>query len=64
MNKKYELYVYCRRGGVSQDAGKHAECEADSAKEAKYKLYPEVMQLQKFYDQVSWEIHCEGKKVI
>lgn len=53
---KYGLYVYCRRGGVSQDAGLHASCEAKDIQEARRELLPKLDWLRQFYDEVSWKV--------
>jgi hypothetical protein len=57
---KYRLYVYCRRNGMSMDAGLQAEIEADSDKEAILELRVKGNSLYKYYD----EVHMTYKKVI
>lgn len=48
----YRLYVYCRRNGVSQDAGLHSEGEYLDDRTAKENLRRKGRQLYRYYDQV------------
>lgn len=49
-----ELYVYCRRGGVSRDAGLHARY-ADAA-EAAREMPADLAFLRRHYDEVSYRL--------
>lgn len=60
---EYILYVYCRRDGVSRDAGRHDSCQADDDKTAIRKLVASALGLKRHYDEVSCTIKC-GDKVI
>ena len=54
---RYALNVWCSRDGVSREAGTHATCEAKNETEARRKLLPELMWLEKFYDRVTWTVN-------
>ena len=60
---KYKLYVYCRRNGVSRDAGLHDECEAESDAEAQRKLYTSAFNLRRHYDTIACTIKQDGRTV-
>lgn len=53
---KYELYVWCRRDGLSRDAGLHATTESDSDQNAIDKLMEDGRWLLQFYDEVACSI--------
>jgi len=61
--KLYQLFVYCRRNGVSCDAGEHARGEYASDAEAIADLRPKVSWLYQFYDEVIWDIRQDGRIV-
>jgi len=54
--KTFALYVYCRRNGITCDAGEHARCEAETYSDAVTELEKEIPWLRQFYDEVSWEV--------
>lgn len=54
--KTYKLNVYCRRNGISQDAGTHAQIEATSDEVAISELKSKLPWLLRFYDEVYWAI--------
>lgn len=62
--KTYELYVYCRRNGISQDAGLHATKDAESDAEAvKYFKTEEAPWLMKWYDEVFFTVK-DGDRLV
>lgn len=56
--KKFGMFVYCRKNGVSRDSGLHFSFEAENLESAKLnpKISEELNWLYQFYDQVSFEI--------
>ena len=59
---EYKLFVYCRRSGVSQDAGLHSQVESDNETQALNKLRQDARWLTQFYDQVFCTIHKDGQE--
>lgn len=53
---RYELHVYCRRDGISRDAGLHAVEEAPDLDAARARFAPEESFLLQFYDEVDFHI--------
>ena len=56
---KYGLTVYCRRNGISRDAGAHAQCEARSDAEAQHQLKGDMADLFHHYDEIGFTIFTE-----
>ena len=63
MKKTYVLAVYCRRGGVSRDAGEHARGEYKSDAEAISNLRAKARGLKRYYDEVFCTILDKERRV-
>jgi hypothetical protein len=62
MKQKYYLNVYCRRNGMTCDAGIQAQGDFETAEDALY-LKNKLGPLYQHYDEVFWSIACEdGRK--
>ncbi len=60
---KYGLTVYCRRGGVSRDAGAHDQCEASNDDEAVKTLRTSANKLLRYYDHIGCAIFTEPDSI-
>lgn len=61
---KYELHVYCRRGGVTRDAGVHAHYECADDDEAKSKVGADLPFLTTHYDTVGWWLTSDDDRPV
>ena len=59
----YRLEVYCRRNGMSQDAGTQATGDYPDDQTAIDKLRVKVVDLYRYYDEVYWNIYQHQRKV-
>ena len=55
-----ELHVYCRRGGVTREAGLHATYADESDMEGQ--LRGDLSFLAKCYDEVYWSLRRDGQE--
>ena len=60
---KFEMFVYCRRNGVSCDAGLHATEHGESLAEVQPIFDREGRCLQQHYDEIQVTISCDGENV-
>lgn len=56
----YVLNVYCRRNGVSRDAGEHLSKEFESDEKAKQECIIAVSNLLRYYDEIVWSVATTG----
>lgn len=56
MTHNYVLHVFCRRNGISQDAGVHDSGDFETDEAAKTKLLSSLAFLRMHYDEIYWKI--------
>lgn len=61
--QKYELHVYCRREGRTCDGGLEASGEFANDEEAISFFQSALRRLRRHYDQVGYQITCNGRVV-
>lgn len=59
----YQLEVYCRRNGVTQDAGTQATGDYPDDQTAIKNLSQKVAELYRYYDEVYWNVYQDERKV-